>query len=380
MPQRSRPIEKHLLTAALAVCLLAYHAINVLSGDVTSLLSRAKGAERRHYLDAVNETMAGWGHELRYRGGQVASHIAVGTPSPYLRLFYRREVYFQFHAAGDYFRRSIADRLGKLAGSLAEQGVTLVALPIPTKISIERDAFGSTLPAEFPFQDWRTPPSLRAEKEAPADVYRVLVNAAPGHVADLQSLYTDERKSRPSDPIFIPWDFHWTTRGISLAALSVLDALTAQGFNVIRPRIKKVGTAEWSANELLLSHFFLPESYKRKLPELQWTEPLEEAQATVDGPRGGRVVVVGTSMARRMRGTPYALGAQLARLLKRPLAEAYRDGFGPQALAALEEEHIGLRSGDVLVWEFPITELDEREWPKVTVAAPARELSGGGGE
>jgi len=376
-------LRTHLLLSVLTIGTLGYHAYNYLRGGTLrpeerlsfrpiqiSLLGRSlKVAMPTTHssgisVDSSASFIGGVGSLLRYYSGEVDSFAVRGMPTPYENLCLRGDVAIQYpsHRAE---AQALASEIKAIVDDLEKQGVHSVVVPIPGKLAFYRSKFPSRLP---PFDEWGAGKIIerQSERENPYELYRTLVTTDPKHVVDLYELYRQALSADPNNLIYVPWDYHWTSYGMNLTAQAVLDHLVKQGIwegEVGRAKLAELRPAYFQ--DILLNHLRLPAWYLAHQSRFQWREPLYHLDGKPKDPTHDpvkRVVVLGTSFTNRLRDTSYSFGAQLHSVLGGTLIYDAEDGRPIRSLGVKQKKHpLILQRGDLLVWEFPFTQLIEGE-------------------
>ncbi len=340
--------------------LLLYHAADAIHPAVT-LPDHAE-------LDFSAAWLRGWGYRLAYESRRVPDFFFLGPRRPWQRAYVREEIPFQFTSSLSAVETGLAAPVRRLVAALAPKGVTVIALPVPTKISLERELLPARLP-DAQWWDWDPIYSLRSGSEAPESVYRAVTAAAPSETVDLFRVFSAYRASHPDAELFLPADSHWTALGITLAAAAVLDNLRARGWAIPRLTPRAAGEMPWTYAYDFLTALQLPLAYVARAPQFDWREPLYRLPVTV-APEAGRLWIAGSSYSRRLQGTGFSLGEQVAGALHRRLILIEHDGgraaWGLNQMRAAGQK---LRRGDVLIWEFalrqPLAPSDSWDPPEV---------------
>ncbi len=372
-----------LFTAVTATCL--YHAVNLVAfvflpspvsndsqGKYLNLASvsdliPSKWASLPNHFDRSINVIRGTGYLLRYLAGEEYPLVLIGTKTPHLSLFDRRDSEFVYQETGEKLERTFVPAMKEWIETLTAKGVEVVVLPIPPKQAVEREKLPQELPPEYPWTEY-----LPHRREDIRGNFRRLLSADSSHMVDLFSHYMTHRDQNPQSNLYIPWDLHWSSEGIALAAQKTLDHLYKKGWPVGQYRLNLRAEAPLDHTPRLLSVLQLPGYYKRRSPNLRWREPLytleEEVppRINVEPETVKRVVLIGSSFCNRFSGTPYHLGNMLASALKRELIANCMEGGGNWgALAELKRDDFHLRKGDLLVYEVLMPEYFEKGKPYV---------------
>ncbi len=285
-----------------------------------------------------------YGYVLRYVLGQYPSFTMVGDRLPYQRFYLREDVCPCYKKQREMNRQSRAVMSG-LISSLQKKGVTVVILPIPSKVAVERAHISKRLPSCVLWGSLADSAEL-LEEDATAN-YEELVAADPAHVVNLNAVYEQWLRAHPDDYLYVPSDSHWSSLGIALAAKAVVDKLG--GAEPAMTLVKPVATQGEFIGYLQLPSFFVKRS-----PELQWQEPLHTLSASRGGTRG-RVLVFGTSYAERLKETEWGLGSLLGKTLGREVVDLSFHGAGPiGSFIEFQKKGLQYKKGDIVVWEFPV--------------------------
>jgi hypothetical protein len=301
------------------------------------------------YLDSSSAALAGVGTVTRFLTGQYTSLAFSGGNDPYQKYYLRSDLEVQYQSAKDLVQKNTSVPLKGFIEHMEQHGVITIILPIPTKTSIERELLPKKLPARTL---WANPPADGVE--APEEVYNTIVATSPQHVVSLYDVFKNKRAQQPDEFLYIPWDYHWSSFGISLAAREVLGHLKSRGVKVAEGDPQFAELAPLSHDDMLLRFLQLPQSYLQKNRQFGWREKRYVLSAEFPK-QNGRLFLVGTSNSRRLSDTSYGLAALLGKATGREVLSQYVDGMRwDLTLAPLIRESDKPKPGDILVLEFPM--------------------------
>jgi hypothetical protein len=310
--------------------------------------------------DAASREVALAGYSLRYLAGQIRNDMVGLASADVKRIFWREELPFMYADAIPAVDQGFSRPLKHLGEMFAQRGVTFIAVPVPLKVSFERERFPQRLPSA---DIWTvTPPKI----EDPRLVYRTIVDGIPDDVVDVYSLFESYRKNHPDEDLYVPADSHWSSLGIALAAQGVIEKLRTKGWHLDAPKLKPAGRDEPQFDHDLIRHTQLYPQLAARLPDFQWREPLyviNPVSALPDSSR--RIVVVGDSCSHRLHDRPYGLGALLSAALQIPhVDKAATGGVAVDAYNDLLNQDFHLKYGDILVFEFSL----RKPWPSTPLS------------
>jgi alginate O-acetyltransferase complex protein AlgI len=289
------------------------------------------------------------GNLIQYLAGRESPEIDRGPSFPNQYLFLRESNDTLYQYPGQALVTKIEAPLTKWVETLTKAGIETVILPIPSKQSLDREI----LPVELEDRNiWKyVPPHQRETIRAN---YLSVLGIAPQHSVDLFDLYQKHMQLVPDHYLYVPWDIHWTTEGIAVAAQGILGHLKKKGEAVELYPLRDMGLAPLDHSAPLLSSLGLPSYYLRRAPQFQWRESLVTLDHLPEGkPVQGRLIVVGSSFCARHSGTQYNLGDQLSKALGRELTMFCAPSTDMEAGAKkMLEQKFSLKKGDIVVYEF----------------------------
>lgn len=323
---------------------------------------KGKVSERFQAVDFSSQWISRWGYALSFLGRRVPDFLFLGPKDPVQRLYVREEIPFQYPAMRKRIQEGFVHQIQEAIRFFESHGITLIIVPVPTKISIEREQLPKVLPADTIWNAGWTTKEMRQGEEDPQLVYRTLVEAAPNHVVDLFTLYQKYKELSPNEELFVPGDTHWSSLGINLAAMGVIMKLRQRGWKIKKPKPHFVKYREPDFKLDLIRPLQLPQSYLTRAPAFHWEEPLYEISPLIEGSSQGRIYIAGTCYSKRLSKTTFGFGRILGKALRRtPMDASVVMGGAKGAFARMRAQQWALFSGDVLVWEFPIREPMSRE-------------------
>ncbi len=294
------------------------------------------------YYDWSANATGELGYLLRYKTHQVPDWILYAESRPLQWFFNRDDVFLQFPAATNFIRSVVSSRVSTVTEILEKNGITVLFIPIPTKISIERNKLAKHLPAIsiWGSQNYDT-------EEAPEKVYKNILEVLPRNTLDLYTVFQND-KPQSSNLLYTPAGGHWTSYGIAITAKAVIDYLKSRNIPFGTPFILKSSKRQFEPAEMLP---IVPSYYADSAPEFAWTNSTFELSNVSHPAITRRLVIWGTSFSAR------GLGEMLSSSTKLPLSDYSFSGnalFG--SLEKMLAKNEKLKKGDILIWEFPLLE------------------------
>jgi hypothetical protein len=363
-------VKRHLLLGILLAFAGVYHAANY---PLRATLRRPSYSTHRFELqvgkrtiyslgipartlqtktDGSAQRLGEWGYELRYWVRQFPFDMVEEKGAPTLHLFHRNHLTVQYPpAAGETY--PYMPEVRKFFDHLQAQGVTPVLVPVPTHLSIDRPrAFGKTLPPTYRWGDRLPQPTENARA-----VFDTLVAPVKNASVDLYSIYTKYVEEHPEAEVFVPYDFHWNSLGIALAAKGVVDQLIARGWDIPSPQVVPVGRQSVNYFRTLLNMLQLPKHYLQSHAEFQYVETHYGLSTNPRKPRrpNGRLVLAGTSYALAMEEQGLAFGALLGNYLGREVVQsAFHGAAARGGMDQLREQGFRFQPGDLFIYELSL--------------------------
>jgi len=265
-------------------------------------------------------------------------------------------------------------RLEQYSQKLRSEGWDLYIVPVPTKLSIYREAF------PWPLYDGDSISRLTVNSDRSDDLFRYLgheLAARDVRFVDLQTIFREYQLNHPTQWLYPPGESHWSAHGIDLAA-QVTAPRIAEASNLIyigRPTARPmpyehVGDMVRSMDAFpkLLVHYRSIYYFKEDLT--LW--PRYDPQFGIPAPDATLVAVLGTSFTGHYGwlidqpvGFAQALGAHLNHAKIYQISQTGIGGFHPfRSFLNRKEELISdfarltgqsenmIRK--IVVWEFPI--------------------------
>ncbi len=324
-------------------------------------------------IDASATRIGGWGFVLRYYLEQFPFDMVAVHTVP-LRL-YHREHFRYLHRQPKERLYPMVDVLSDFTQGLERHGVTAVTVPIPTHVELDRDHFfGKKLPYG---QTWGDLTPLTPED--PRALYDIFYQKHRKQAVDLEHLYRQAYAQDSSAGLFIPYDFHWASQGIAIAAKGVIDKLIERGWDLESPQVVPAGGETLSFSRTLVQFLQLPMHFMQVQPEFQFREKHFTLSANSRSIRsgGGRVVLVGSSYSVGMREQDLSLGQLVSRYLRRDLVESAFHGAGLQGgLLELSKKGFVFQEGDIFVYETPVLSVLTEPKTELPVFEVARSRTG----
>lgn len=353
--KKPSPIFLYSLLFALAL----YHFHNWRSGGYTEVWNRVHFTPWPRVFrgpitcfDFSADFIRRLGYLGRFQLGQDSSVVARVPNSSPLYLFRRADHVFSQAQYGTRMRRKLIPAIEQALGEIQSKGVKVVLLPVPPKTVVEELAPSVRLESDQLYhQDFST-------QVDPTENYKLLTSIAPETAVDLLKIYRNHLREGGA-PVFLPWDFHWNSLGISLAAEGILTNLNARGIKSGPWLRESVGENDNQSNQYLLNHYQLPDFYLRHSRRIVWREtiyhlteskPMSERAVST----GQRLILVGSSFCNRWGKTSHGLGNTLAAILNRPYINFCVAGGGLKGgWQKMRDEKFQWAKGDILVWELP---------------------------
>lgn len=234
-------------------------------------------------FDYVSKKIKQISYIFRYMVNQVPNFVILGLKEPFQRFYLREEICASYKKEAQQRVRS-GIWMAKLIADFEAHGVTLIVVPIPTKISIEREFLPSKLPSCVL---WGVAAKDSAElEEYSYENYKAFVDGSPSHILDLYQTYRDYLKHSPGNYVYVPSDTHWSSLGIALAVKEVVYKLKKMGWALGEADLE-LRSFESAYGEFL-SYLQLPDFYVRRSNNLQWTEPLYTVNTNANPPHTNR--------------------------------------------------------------------------------------------
>lgn len=304
-------------------------------------------------VDSGAGTIAHAGHALRYLGGQANQGILIGPKDPLQRFFWRDDIQFSYPAIAGPLIAPLKSFIKEQVDYLESRGVHVVVVPPPTQASINTKYF-EPLPRMDPWTERKSGERVDARR-----VYADLVSASPRHIVDIHSIFAKELEENPAIELFGPFNSHWSSLGIALAARGAIAKLREQGWKISLPRLEPAGYSVPHYQHDFLLNLLLPQYFLSRLSAFQWAEPLYRLTETRHEnqyfPLVSRVVLAGTSYSTRFQNTEQSLGGMLAKTLNASLVDFSFDGsWAGGSLKKMVKEGFRFSPGDLFVWEVPL--------------------------
>jgi hypothetical protein len=362
-------LRKNALVSFCGACVLVYQGMNVINGDLFTPKEQwrksrigVKLGERNWNVANVSEwgqvnandfsskLIKGLGYSVKYLLDDYPDNVIKGNPEPYLNLTVRDEFGYQRAAKIERMRRYVALPVLHYTQWLESQGIRVVVVPVPTKVSVYRDDFDQGLPLmDLWGAEPRRDPGAPPKAEEPALVYGSITDTLGERAVNVLGLFR-KAKASGGPRLFHYNDLHWTSYGLTLVAAEVARKVTGTA-----PEIVALGNKSKSFDHPVLNMLRLPPWLLEARRELWWEEPLYELAPARAKASSGRLILMGSSASEEHGGTPHRFGSVLARALGRELIEQAVAGGGAEgSLRRLVDSGVTLSPEDVVVWEFPM--------------------------
>lgn len=362
-------IRRNALTVFLIAFLGLYHVGNVLKPDNLGRLSwktepvRLKIDKRvvaevpvwafdGNFKDYSSELIGGAGYILRFLVGQTPVRVIKRPDGDRFRLYLRDEVTYLFSSAIPLVREGFVEQTKAVTDYFSAAGATIILLPMPPKIAIERSLLPAKLPAS---QIWQ--PDVRSEVEAPYDVYREVAHADPKHTVDMYAIYQREQPRFSAVSFYRPYGTQWSSLGIALGVVGTIEKLRGLGWKLREPRIREVKTDLIPDHESdFLGFYILPRFFSAFLTGDR-AERLFTVDPVTDEPGEGKIFLSGTCYAAMYKESEYGFGKTLAKALNRELIDgSVAGGKSLPAWDNLMNHEARIGKGDLVLWEFALRE------------------------
>jgi SGNH hydrolase-like domain, acetyltransferase AlgX len=350
-------------TSLCAVAVMIYHSVNFchrslgfyLRAKRDELSLRIDGGKRtllrmpliselvfrsRQHFDFSSESLAGMGYAARYILSDIPDFIYERPFQNKTQLFMRDELLFEKAGIEHDVFPNMKLSLERLREYCRASHLRLVVAVIPTKLSVL-----------YP-------------SSASRHVYQAIQNSMPGEKNDLLDLYLSYQALHPEEPLFLPYDNHWSSFGIALTAQSLLKQITAAQEEAW---IKADGTYNLDPQTSFTGALQLPQFFRNRFWPFAWRENFY----VIDSPPSRtyektppKLFLAGTSFAKRLSDSPFGLASLLRRGLGAEVSDFSVDGGGKYAALHSLLENNTARDG-ILVWEFPLFEALQNDVLKV---------------
>lgn len=310
--------------------------------------------------------LAGIGKIVRYSFGQSPDYMRIDRKDGGIYFYLPEEL--QFSTEAGLAVTKVGTRIvNQVALKLEASGVTVVQVPIPTRISVDR----SLAPPDASASIWHSQRLDQATIEVPAKVYSATQFGGAPRVVDAFGAMVDEQQARPGSSTQLAIDTHWSSLGIAATARAVIQNLQRRGFDVSVPEIVP---RSMEVSEIgFVTPLGLPQWFIARSPELQRRD-LMYAFATPTRPSNiERLVTFGSSYSTSYGKTDFSFPKLVATGLGVPLHDLSKRGGGPNgSFKRAVAEGFRFRRGDVLVWEYPVRQpaTIEMEFPDLTPTMP----------
>ncbi len=231
---------------------------------------------------------------------------------------------------------------------LAAQGVDLLVVLVPPKIAVYPENLLDGLPQRLPRFDV-------AAHEVLAELEHFAIPAV-----DLLPRFLQEKDTDPDDPLYVPTDSHWSSRGCLLAAQQIADRVTdlwpslAAGAPRSEPRTAVVREPFPIESDLLA---LLPAGQRPERPTMVFHRIAEDPSGKA--PESQEILLLGDSHLLVWRGRRAGLTDHLQRELGLALSQiAVRAGGPAVSRQALARREGVLAARKLVIWVFAARLLD----------------------
>lgn len=230
---------------------------------------------------------------------------------------------------------------------LAARGVDLLVVLVPPKIAVYPESLLDGLPPAVPRLDV-------AARAALAELERSAIPAV-----DLLPRFLEEKGRDLDDPLYVPTDSHWSSRGCRLAARQIADRV-AEAWPSLAAESRTRGQAEvtrelFPIDSDLLA--LLPAAQRPERPRMLFHRVAGAPAVTL--PESREILLVGDSHLLVWRGRQGGLTDHLQRELGLTLPQiAVRAGGPVVSRQALARNEGALDSRKLVIWVFAARLLD----------------------
>lgn len=338
--------------------------VELKAGDKFSLrfaLPKPKWSEPELRLDPSRHALRSAGYMLRYLLGQENNFYFYGAKHPIQRMYNRQDITVMrpgLEAAS----REYLDKVTAWLHEAKCHGAVPIAAFVPPKSVIEREELPARLPTERLWQpQGPTPP------EDTNIGHRVLRARDPELFVDLFKTFEISRNQFPEEEIYVPWDYHLTSYGMSLLTADIVHRLNKRGESLGSPTLVRADSMPPRHDDIIINMLHLPKLVLNSLERFNWREPIYEVHTEGKLTHSKRVVLLGTSFTERLSHDKLSFAHQLERALHVPVVSFTHHGA---TLETMLESFVGqgdsLGSGDIVVVEQPFDHVlrDSKPFPK----------------
>lgn len=312
-----------------------------------------KNEPPRPKLDAANQWLAWLGLHLRAQANQSQPRW-INYRFRGRRYYYLRdEIAFQYPDKVPEVRQAFAEVTRLMERVVSRAGGTLVITPMPTKVSINRDR----LPRWLPEQTLWTPVQPYDHHNAARAVYEQALVGAPESTVDVFRYFETFHHENPKADLYVPSNHEWSSLGIAITAIGVVENLRQRGWPLAKPHWTKLPTLGERADANMLALLNLPPDFGWLYRQTSKQEALYGINEVASRRSKHRLIVFGTCFSSRMRDTD-GFANTLARALKRRkvINLAHEGGKTLSSIRTFAKRYKRIRQGDLVIWEFNVRE------------------------
>lgn len=327
-PRQTFPLFPLALVSALAL----FHG---------TYLWRGEAAPRDGYRTPFAEI----GYVLRYLTGQTPTRVLAVSRHGTLRLFHAGEIGVQLPDSGELIARQLAAAIRPTLDRLNADGVDVLPVLVPTKLSIYREE----LPYDLSSRGrWSVGPPTGSREDS-GRIHQVLAELLP-EALDLYEPFRAFRRTYPERLLYSPIDYHWTSLGSAVAVVEVARVLMARRLLTTAPQWLSEGGRPLSTSTLT-DQYPLPAWYIARGRDFKG-EVEDVRFVTIPVDRARRVILLGTSFS---GGRPRDFLGQLRSVLGRSMEAFVRPNNGyAGGFLRMREIGFALQPGDLVIWEIPL--------------------------
>jgi len=329
--------------------MMSYHILNwVKPANIEGMMikPRVLASSVQKPADLSFRVISSLGYVLRYWLGQQNPRVIAITTSSGTQMALRKEIQSQHSEKADQLKLKLHPQWEQQITYLEKNGVTVVGLLVPTKLSLERSKY----PEEISESDFATAtPRLAEDSET---MYKTLIEPFSSIFPNLHLSFRDFLHENPSAHLYPPRDYHWNPLGESVAVGTLVNHLISKGWKLSTPRIEVLGDSPLK-QETLVEFFQLPQWFINNRSELNYVNKSVRTRATNHDSRPSRIVLAGSSFSVEISGK--GLGSDLKRIFNRPLVNYSVNGGGYSgSFIRMAENGFQFKPGDLFVWEIPL--------------------------
>lgn len=296
-----------------------------------------------------------WGNAIRFALAQKSQAAIFGNREGIRELTTKDDINLQFVHNPMLENPHYKLALENIRGQLRQHGVSLLIVPVPTKMSLERASFPKILPYFDTFH-WR--PIRTFEQEDSKKAYQEIVQFFGDQTVDVYSAYEESLRKLPGGRLFFPRDNHWSSLGITVAAQATIERLRSFGWKTKKQNLVEAPMFDPAFGTSQLARFFkLPDAFENFVLTDDARQRFYSLEPRLDSPRSGRAIFLGTSYLNQkmVNYAEYSFPELVSQSINRHPHACGKASAGVwRTWAWLSRSNIKLQAGDLLIWEFPL--------------------------